>query len=128
MANAVPPLAAGGPQLVPVGTYNGGGLARAEIVAFENPTTPSLVSSFDVSSYNGYTNSVTAANGVVAVAIDVTASVAPNGRTTANPGKVVLIDTNGTLIRALDVGVQPDHVTFSPDKKKILVAGEGEPL
>ncbi|MBM3828825.1 MAG: choice-of-anchor I family protein [Actinobacteria bacterium] len=150
VANAVPPLAAGGLQLVPVGTYNGGGLARAEIVAFdaaskrmfinngsqnrvdivsiENPTTPSLVSSFDVSSYNGYTNSVTAANGVVAVAIDVTATVASNGRKTANPGKVVLIDTNGTLIRALDVGVQPDHVSFSPDKKKILVAGEGEPL
>ena len=35
VARAVPPLAAGGLQLVPVGTYDGGGLARAEIVAFD---------------------------------------------------------------------------------------------
>jgi hypothetical protein len=58
----------------------------------------------------------------------VTATVASNGRKTANNGKVVLYDTNGTLIKDLTVGVQPDHVSFSPDKTKILVAGEGEPL
>ena len=149
-ARAVPPIAAGGLQLVPVGTYDGGGLARAEIVSYdaaskrmfinngaqnrvdivsiENPASPTLVSSFDVSSYNGYTNSVAAGNGIVAVAIDVTATVASNGRKTANNGKIVLLDTNGTFIRSLDVGVQPDHVGFSPDKTKILVAGEGEPL
>ncbi|MFM8846658.1 MAG: choice-of-anchor I family protein [Actinomycetota bacterium] len=150
VAIAVPPIAAGGLQLVPVGTYDGGGYARAEIVSYdaaskrmfinngaqnridivsiENPASPTLVSSFDVSSYNGYTNSVAAANGIVAVAIDVTATTASNGRKTANPGKVVLLDTDGTLIRALNVGVQPDHVNFTPDKTKILVAGEGEPL
>jgi 2',3'-cyclic-nucleotide 2'-phosphodiesterase/3'-nucleotidase/5'-nucleotidase len=149
-ARAVPPIAAGGLQLVPVGTYDGGGLARAEIVSYDaaskrmfinngaqnrvdivsiaDPTSPTLVSSFDVSSYNGYTNSVAAGNGIVAVAIDVTATVASNGRKTANNGKIVLLDTNGTFIRSLDVGVQPDHVGFSPDKTKILVAGEGEPL
>lgn len=150
VANAVPPIAAGGLQLVPVGTYDGGGYARAEIVSYdaaskrmfvnngaqnridivsiENPASPTLVSSFDISSYNGYTNSVAAANGIVAVAIDVTATTASNGRKTANNGKIVLLDTDGTLIRSLDVGVQPDHVGFSPDKTKILVAGEGEPL
>lgn len=150
VANAVPPIAAGGLQLVPVGTYDGGGLARAEIVSYDaaskrmfinngdqnridivsiaDPTSPTLVSSFDVSSYNGYTNSVAAGNGIVAVAIDVTATVASNGRKTANNGKIVLLDTDGTFIRSLDVGVQPDHVGFSPDKTKILVAGEGEPL
>ncbi|MFN5603233.1 MAG: choice-of-anchor I family protein, partial [Actinomycetes bacterium] len=149
-ARAVPPIAAGGLQLVPVGTYDGGGLARAEIVSYDaaskrmfinngaqnrvdivsiaDPTSPTLVSSFDVSSYNGYTNSVAAGTGIVAVAIDVTATVASNGRKTANNGKIVLLDTNGTFIRSLDVGVQPDHVGFSPDKTKILVAGEGEPL
>ncbi|MEY3617968.1 MAG: hypothetical protein RL726_666 [Actinomycetota bacterium] len=150
VARAVPPIAAGGLQLVPVGTYDGGGLARAEIVSYDaaskrmfinngdqnridivsiaDPTSPTLVSSFDVSSYNGYTNSVAAGNGIVAVAIDVTATVASNGRKTANNGKIVLLDTDGTFIRSLDVGVQPDHVGFSPDKTKILVAGEGEPL
>ncbi|MFZ9158962.1 MAG: hypothetical protein ACO230_12820, partial [Ilumatobacteraceae bacterium] len=35
VANAVPPIAAGGLQLVPVGTYDGGGYARAEIVSFD---------------------------------------------------------------------------------------------
>ena len=150
IANAAPPLAAGGLQLVPVGTYDGGGYGRAEIVAFDaasermfinngtqnridivsiaDPTTPTLVSSVDVSSYNGYTNSVAAANGIVAVAIDVTATVASNGRKTANPGKILLLDTDGTVLNTLTVGVQPDHLGFSPDKTKILVAGEGEPL
>lgn len=150
IARAVPPLAAGGLELVPVGTYDGGGLARAEIVAFDpsskrmfinngsqnrvdivsitDPAAPTLVSSIDISSYNGYTNSVTAANGIVAIAIDVTASVAPNGIKTPAPGKVVLADTSGAVIQSLNVGVEPDHVSFSPDKTKILVAGEGEPL
>ncbi|MEY2641989.1 MAG: hypothetical protein RLZZ368_636 [Actinomycetota bacterium] len=150
VARAVPPIAAGGLQLVPVGTFDAGGLARAEIVAFDaasermfinngaqnridivsiaDPAAPTLVSSFDVTSYNGYTNSVAAGNGIVAVAIDVTASTAANGRKTANLGKVVLFDTNGTVLNTLTVGVQPDHLGFSPDKTKILVAGEGEPL
>lgn len=150
VAKAVPPVAAGGLQLVPVGTYDAGGSARAEIVAFDaaskrlfinngaqnridivsiaDPAVPTLVSSFDITSYNGYTNSVAAANGIVAVAIDVTASTAANGRKTANLGKVVLLDTNGTVLNTLTVGVQPDHLGFSPDKSKILVAGEGEPL
>jgi LPXTG-motif cell wall-anchored protein len=150
VANAVPPLAAGGLQLVPVGTYDAGGYGRAEIVAFDaaskrlfinngtqnrvdivsiaDPTAPTLISSFDISSYNGYTNSVAAANGIVAVAIDVTATQATNGLKTANPGKVVLMDTSGTVLKTLTVGVQPDHLSFSPDKSKILVAGEGEPL
>jgi LPXTG-motif cell wall-anchored protein len=150
VARAVPPIAAGGLQLVPVGTFDAGGLARAEIVAFDaasermfinngaqnridivsiaDPAAPTLVSSFDISAYGGYANSVAAGNGIVAVAIDVNASVAANGRKTANLGKVLLLDTNGTALKALTVGVQPDHLGFSPDKSKILVAGEGEPL
>lgn len=107
---------------------NNGSQNRVDIVSITDPTSPTLVSSIDISSYNGYTNSVTAANGIVAIAIDVTASVATNGIKTPALGKVVLADTSGAVIRTLNVGVQPDHVSFSPDKTKILVAGEGEPL
>ncbi len=42
-------------------------------------------------------------------------------------GKVVLLDMNGKLIKAVEVGALPDMLTFTPDGNTILVANEGEP-
>ena len=67
-------------------------------------------------------------------------SVSPDGSTlaaaiqaedyTAN-GRVALFTCNAdgtlTFIKAVEVGVQPDMVTFSPNGTKILTANEGEP-
>jgi len=39
---------------------------------------------------------------------------------------VVLFSAGGTLLRSLLVGVQPDHVGFSPDGRYLLSANEGE--
>ena len=138
-------------DLIPLGTYNGlGGLAASEIVAFdsaskqlfinngalnridivdiENPATPTLVRSVDMGVYGRGVQSVTVGDGIVAAAVDVAPVVSADGRQTASNGVVVLMDTTGRILKTVGVGTLPDHVSFTPDKKTILVAGEGEPI
>jgi hypothetical protein len=44
-----------------------------------------------------------------------------------SPGHVVFVRADtGALLGAVQVGVVPDHVTFTPDGTKVLVANEGE--
>lgn len=62
--------------------------------------------------------SVAVKNGIVAVAI--------TSFTSSLPGSVVLMDVNGTILKSIEVGANPDMVTFTPDGSKILVANEGE--
>ena len=148
---AAAPTATSTLDLIPLGTYNGlGGLAASEIVAFdsaskqlfinngalnridivdiENPATPTLVRSVDMGVYGRGVQSVTVGNGIVAAAVDVAPVVSSDGRQTASNGLVVLMDTTGRVLRNVAVGTLPDHVSFTPDKKTILVAGEGEPI
>ncbi len=138
-------------DLIPIGTYNGlGGLYASEIVAFdsaskqlfinngalnridivdiENPATPTLVRSIDMGVYGRGVQSVTVGTGIVAAAVDVAPVVSADGRQTASNGVVVLMDTTGRILKTVGVGTLPDHVSFTPDKKTILVAGEGEPI
>ncbi len=42
-------------------------------------------------------------------------------------GYVALLSVEGELLAILEAGCQPDMVTFTPDKSKILAANEGEP-
>ena len=148
---AAPPTATSTLDLIPLGTYNGlGGLAASEIVAFdsvskqlfinngalnridivdiENPATPTLVRSVDMGVYGRGVQSVTVGTGIVAAAVDVAPVVSADGRQTASNGVVVLMDTTGRILKTVGVGTLPDHVSFTPDKKTILVAGEGEPI
>ena len=148
---AAPPTATSTLDLIPLGTYNGlGGLAASEIVAFdsaskqlfinngalnridivdiENPATPTLVRSVDMGIYGRGVQSVTVGDGIVAAAVDVAPVVSADGRQTASNGLVVLMDTTGRILKTVGVGTLPDHVSFTPDKKTILVAGEGEPI
>ena len=148
---AAPPTATTTLDLIPIGTYNGlGGLYASEIVAFdsaskqlfinngalnridivdiENPATPTLVRSVDMGVYGRGVQSVTVGTGIVAAAVDVAPVVSADGRQTASNGIVVLMDTTGRVLRNVGVGTLPDHVSFTPDKKTILVAGEGEPI
>jgi LPXTG-motif cell wall-anchored protein len=148
---ATPPTATTTLDLIPLGTYNGlGGLAASEIVAFdsvskqlfinngalnridivdiENPATPTLVRSVDMGVYGRGVQSVTVGTGIVAAAVDVAPVVSADGRQTASNGVVVLMDTTGRILKTVGVGTLPDHVSFTPDKKTILVAGEGEPI
>ena len=107
---------------------NNGALNRIDIVDIENPATPTLVRSVDMGVYGRGVQSVTVGDGIVAAAVDVAPVVSSNGRQTASNGIVVLMDTTGRVLRTVGVGNLPDHISFTPDKKTILVAGEGEPI
>ncbi|NRA49602.1 MAG: hypothetical protein HRU12_10765, partial [Phaeodactylibacter sp.] len=138
------PIAASNPelQLNHLGSYlTGGGEGTAEIVAFDgvtnrlfitngennqvdildysNPAAITLVSSIDISAYGAGINSVAVSNGVVAAAIE---ADAVDGN-----GMVAFFDTDGGFLNAVEVGVLPDMVTFTPDGTKVLTANEGEP-
>jgi hypothetical protein len=92
---------------------------RLEVLDFKDPNAIAKVSSIDMSSYGGGLNSVAFANGTVAVAVD--------DSVITNPGKIVFFDINGNYVNALQVGALPDHVNFTPDASKLLVANEAEP-
>ncbi len=90
-----------------------------DVLNFADPVVPVFLESVDVSSFGGGINSVAVKNGVVAVAIQ--------GNTTADDGRVVFFDADGTFISAVNVGNLPDMVIFSNDGTKALTANEGEP-
>lgn len=90
-----------------------------DIVSFANPTSLSKVKSIDISSYGGI-NSIATYNGIVATAIE-------NGTDKTQNGKIVFMDTDGTILSEVTAGALPDMITFTPDGKKVLCANEGEP-
>ncbi|MDO8971148.1 MAG: choice-of-anchor I family protein, partial [Saprospiraceae bacterium] len=92
---------------------------QLEIIDLANPVALAKIAAIDINVYGGGINSVAINNGVVAVAVD--ASVI------TDPGKVVFFDANGTFINEVTVGSLPDHVNFTFDGTKLLVANEGEP-
>lgn len=129
--------------LTPLGTYasghfDGGG---AEIAAFDetsdrifvanaadasvdildaaDPAAPARVGAIDVTPFGPLANSVAVHDGVVAVAIEADPSTAP--------GTLAFFDANGGLLSTVQVGAQPDMVTFTPGGDYALVANEGEP-
>ena len=132
----------GGYTIAKIGTYDtGSGDAAAEIVAFDpftqqmfvvngvddtvdivdvsDPSAPVLVTQVDLSAYGAEPTSVAVQRRVVAVAL--------RAEPKTDPGKVVFLETDGTVIDAVTVGALPDMVTFSKDASMAFVANEGEP-
>lgn len=64
-------------------------------------------------------NHVAVADGVVAVAV--------TNEIPTDPGRLVLMKTDGTDQRELVVGPSPTWVAFTPDRTKIVVANQGVP-
>ena len=89
-----------------------------DIIDFEDPAAPSVISSVDMNSYGGVT-SVAVHNGIVAVA-------SPNEEEHLD-GSVVFFDVDGEFISEVTVGALPDNISFSPDGNKVLTANEGQP-
>jgi hypothetical protein len=91
---------------------------KLDIVDFSNPSTPTLISSVDVTPY-GNINSVAVHNGVVAMAVE-------NANAQLN-GSIVFLNQDGVFISQVTAGAMPDMITFNKDFTKILTANEGEP-
>ncbi len=92
---------------------------RIDIVDIATPATPKMLRSVPVNTLGGI-NSIAAKNGLIAAAIEAAQK--------NEEGKVIFIDTAGTILKEVGVGVLPDHIGFSPDGKFVLTANEGEPL
>lgn len=90
-----------------------------DILDISDPTTPTLVINVALDAYGDGINSVAVHNGIVAASI-------ANEEVDGN-GQVVFMNTDGQIITAVEVGILPDMVTFTPDGSKVLTANEGEP-
>lgn len=129
--------------LEPIGTYSTGVFdeSAAEIVAYDwfsqqiyvtnvdsqaidiidisDPYSPVLVSSIDVSFFGDAPTSVAVSWGRVAVAIPADPA--------QDPGTVAFFDDAGNFVNSLQVGPNPDMITFSHNGDYLLVANEGVP-
>lgn len=90
-----------------------------EFLDISNPANPVYKFSVSMAPYGGGVNSVAAKNGMIAVAVE--------NDNKQLPGKIVILNSSGSVIAQFTAGALPDMVTFSPDGNKILVANEGEP-
>ncbi|WP_418514383.1 choice-of-anchor I family protein [Deinococcus sp. RM] len=94
-----------------------GGLSVLDV---QDPAKPVALPDIPLAAYGKAANSVTVHGGVLAVAVEAI--------TKTDAGKVALLDKDGKeLAKPVTVGALPDMLTFSPDGKLLLVAGEGEP-
>ena len=93
--------------------------ATIDVFDIHNPAQPISVGTIDVTSHGAVANSVAVHDGVVAVAVEA------NPKT--DPGRVAFFTTSLALLSSVEVGAQPDMVTFSPDGRYVLTANEGEP-
>jgi hypothetical protein len=99
-----------------------GALGTVDVLDLRDPTAPQKIATLSVSAYGGSANSVAAHGGVVAVA------VGGDGNARVNPGTVVFYRaTTLQVVSTVQVGANPDMLTFTPDGRRVLVANEGEP-
>ena len=89
------------------------------ILNIMDPSMPSLIKEVDLTEYGSGINSVDFSNGILAAAIE--------ANTGTDPGKVLLLDAEGTVLNEVTVGALPDMLVFTHSGQKILVANEGEP-
>jgi len=92
--------------------------SKVEILNFANPSAIVPISSVDLSSYGIGGTSIAFKNGILVATVE--------GANYAN-GKVVFMDSNGTIGSVVEAGVLPDMITFTPDGTKVLTANEGQP-
>lgn len=90
-----------------------------DVIDISDITLPTLAFTIDLSIYGAGANSVAAYNGIIAMAVEDSIK--------QNNGKAVFFDAFGNYINSVEVGALPDHIMFTPNGKKVLVANEGEP-
>lgn len=92
--------------------------AKVDIINFINPSSPTLISSINITPY-GNINSVAVRNGLVACAVENT-----NPQDT---GKIVFFDKDGNFLKQVKAGAMPDMITFNHAGTRVITANEGEP-
>ncbi|MFD2890754.1 choice-of-anchor I family protein [Flavobacterium chuncheonense] len=92
--------------------------SKIEILNFSNPAAITTIQSVDLSTYGIGGTSIAVKNGIVAATVE--------GANFGN-GKVIFMDTNGTIGSIVEAGVLPDMLTFTPDSTKVITANEGQP-
>lgn len=97
-----------------------------DIVDISDPENIVYVDAIDLSSFGNNVNSLAVSGGLLAAAVE--------GNLKTDNGKIVVFKTEELSASAdvapvaqVNVGAQPDMVTFTPDGKYILSANEGEP-
>ncbi len=90
-----------------------------DVLDITDPTNPVRIDSIDVSNYGDAPNSVAFSNGVLAVAVE--------ADDFDDNGQAVFFDDQRNFLAAVEVGVLPDMITFTPDGSKAITANEGEP-
>ena len=90
-----------------------------EFLDFSDPANLTSTAVVNLDMYGGGVNSVSAYNGVVAVAVEADEK--------QDNGVIAFFDMTGNFISQVTVGALPDMVTFTPDGQKVVVANEGEP-
>lgn len=91
-----------------------------DVIDITDPTQPTKVGALDMAVLGQAANSVSAKNGIVAVAVEAV--------TKTDPGLVAFYRADTlALVSTAQVGALPDMLTWTPDGTRVLVANEGEP-
>ena len=93
--------------------------ATVDVLSIRDPSQPEKIGQIDVTRFGAVANSVAVHEGVIAVAVE--------NDVKTDPGMVVFFNRHLKLLGVVQVGAQPDMLTFSPDGRWLLVANEGEP-
>jgi len=93
--------------------------ALIDVFDLHDPHTPVLAGVIDVTPYGNVANSVSVHDGVIAVAIESDPKTAP--------GHVAFFTTDFAFLSVVEVGAQPDMITFTHNGQYVLTANEGEP-
>jgi 2',3'-cyclic-nucleotide 2'-phosphodiesterase (5'-nucleotidase family) len=92
-----------------------------KVVNISNPASPQLITSLSLKPYGIDPTSVASKNGIIGVTV-----IDSLGKT--ENGKVVFFSASSlAYLNQVDVGANPDMLTFTQDGMKVLVANEGEP-
>lgn len=96
-----------------------GGDKTLDILDVSDPANPALIGQVDMTQFGDAATSVDIHGDLLAVAV-------PAAEKT-NPGTVIFLDPEGSLLGQLPVGALPDMLTFTADGMQVVVANEGEP-
>lgn len=112
-AAEIPAYDAAHKTLYVVNSYVG----KVDILDIANPRAITKIGDMSAAAYGSAVTSVAVHGNLVVLAV-------VNGQ---KNGKAVFFDLSGVEKGAVDVGSNPDMLTFSPDGRYVVVANEGEP-